>query len=254
MALVEMQIDGPVAVMVLNRPARRNAVDGEMTAALKAALARLENEPALRVGILTGAGGFFCAGMDLAAFADGDLPGLKEPDRFAGFTGAERTRPVIAAVEGGALAGGFELVLACDMATAARDAIFGLPEVRRGLFPAAGGAFRLPRRIPLALANEMVLTGRPIPAVRAAELGLLNSVTEPGLALDAARALAHEIAANAPLAVAASLALSLAASRAGEADLWALNDRLFQRVERSQNASEGALSFAEKRPPRWQGR
>lgn len=253
MALVEMQIDGPVAVLVLDRPARRNAVDGAMTAELTAALARFEGDPALRVGILTGAGGFFCAGMDLAAFAAGDLPGLTEPGRFAGFTGAERTKPIIAAVEGGALAGGFELVLACDMATAGADAVFGLPEVRRGLFPAAGGALRLPRRIPLAIANEMILTGRPIPAARAQELGLLNAVTEPGTALDAARALAHEIAANAPLAVAASLALSLAASRAGEAALWALNDRLFQRVRLSQDAREGAMSFAERRAPRWQG-
>lgn len=254
MALVEMAVEGPVAILTLNRPDRKNAVDVAMTVALKAALARLEADPALRVGILTGAGGFFCAGMDLAAFAAGESPGLKEPDRFAGFTGAQRTKPVIAAVEGGALAGGFELMLACDMATAAEGAVFGLPEVRRGLFAAGGGAFRLPARVPLAVANEMSLTGRSITAGRAHELGLLNAVTPPGGALDAARELAREIAANAPLAVAASLALSLAASRAGEAELWALNDRLFLRIETSEDAREGAVSFAQKRPPRWLGR
>lgn len=254
MALVEFETDGPVAILTLNRPERKNAVNAALTGELKAALARLEADPDLRVGILTGAGGFFCAGMDLAAFATGELPGLKEPDRFAGFTNAERRRPVIAAVEGGALAGGFELMLACDMAIASQGAIFGLPEVRRGLFAASGGAFRLPQRIPLAVANEMVLTGRPITAARAEELGLLNATTAPGDALATALALAHEIGANAPLAVAASLALSRAASRAGEAALWALNDRLFERIEASEDAHEGAVSFSEKRAPKWQGR
>lgn len=254
MALVEFEVHGQVALIRFNRPDQRNAVTTAMKQELTAALRRLEDDDALRVAVLTGAGKVFCAGMDLAAFAAGERPGITEPDRFAGFVAAERTKPVIAAVNGGALAGGFEIMLACDMAIAAEGAVFGLPEVKRGLVAAGGGVLRLPRRIPFVVANEMILTGDTIGAERALSLGLLNAVVPLDQLIPAAMDLANRIAVNAPLAVSASTRLSRAATFADEAPLWALNDRLWSRIDGSEDSLEGSLAFKEKRAPAWKGR
>jgi len=247
MSLVEFEIHGPVAVIRLNRPEFRNAVNLAVTTELRAALARLEGDPSLHVGVLTGAGRFFCAGMDLGAFAAGERPGLNDPDHFAGFVGAQRRKTIIAAVNGGAVAGGFEMVLACDMAVAEEGAIFALPEVKRGIIAAGGGAFRLPRRLPAAIASEMLLTGDPITAERAAELGLVNAVVPGADVLTKALDLAARVAANAPMAV------RLTREIANAPDDWSRSDAVWAQVERSADALEGALAFKEKRAPRWTG-
>lgn len=254
MSLVDFEVHGAVALIRFNRPDQRNAVTTVMKEEISAALDRLERDDTLRVAILTGAGKVFCAGMDLAAFAAGERPGVTEPDRFAGFVAAERSKPIIAAVNGGALAGGFEIMLACDMAIAAEGAVFGLPEVKRGLVAAGGGALRLPRRIPFAIANELILTGDTIGADRALQLGLLNAMVPADQLLPAAMELANRIAANAPLAVSASTRLTRAATFGDEAALWALNDRLWSRIDGSADSLEGARAFKEKRPPAWTGR
>lgn len=254
MALVEFDVDGPVALIRFNRPDQRNAITTAMKLEITAALQRLEDDDALRVAVLTGAGKVFCAGMDLGAFAAGERPGVTEPERFAGFVAAMRSKPVIAAVNGAALAGGFEIMLACDMAIAEEGAIFGLPEVKRGLVAAGGGAIRLPRRIPFAIANEMILTGDVIDAGRALTLGLLNAVVAPEQLVPAALELAHRVAAQAPLAVSASTQLTRAATVGDEAALWALNDRLWATIDGSADSLEGSLAFKEKRAPVWSGR
>jgi enoyl-CoA hydratase len=254
MSEIEIERDGHVAILWLNRPDRLNAVNEAMTAEMRAAVTTLEEDEELRAIVLAGRGRVFCAGMDLAAFAAGERPGLLDPDRFAGFANAQRSKPVIAAVQGAALAGGFEIVLACDMVVAAEGTRFGLPEVKRGLFPAGGGTIRLPRRIPPVLANEMLLTGEPIEAERAHALGLVNRVVPAEVLVDTALALAHQIAENAPLAVRSALELARDAAATAEAELWAANDALWRRVESSDDALEGARAFAEKRAPAWTGR
>lgn len=251
---IEIERRGHVAILWLNRPDRLNAVNEAMTAVMREALQEIEADSDLRVIVLAGRGRVFCAGMDLAAFAAGERPGLLDPDRFAGFADAQRSKPVIAAVQGAALAGGFELVLACDMVVAAEGAKFGLPEVRRGLFPAGGGTLRLPRRVPPVIAAEMLLTGEPVEAERALELGLVNRVVPEPVLIESALSLADRIAANAPLAVRSALALSRDAAATAEAELWAANDALWRRVEASDDAQEGARAFAEKRAPLWKGR
>lgn len=254
MALVEFEVHGKIALIRFNRPEQRNAVTSAMAEEIKAALKRLEGDASLCVAVLTGAGKVFCAGMDLGAFANGDRSGVTDPDRFAGFVAAARSKPVIAAVNGGALAGGFEIMLACDMAIADEGAVFGLPEVKRGLIAGGGGVIRLPRRIPFAVANEMLLTGDTISADKALELGLVNSVVPRGELIPAAMALADRIAANAPLSVSASVSLSRAATFAGETELWSLTDRLWSKIDGSADSLEGATAFKEKRPPVWTGR
>jgi enoyl-CoA hydratase len=254
MSEIEIERDGHVAILWLNRPDRLNAVNEAMTGEMRAAVTTLEEDEELRAIVLAGRGRVFCAGMDLAAFAAGERPGLLDPDRFAGFANAQRSKPVIAAVQGAALAGGFEIVLACDMVVAAEGTRFGLPEVKRGLFPAGGGTIRLPRRIPPVLANEMLLTGEPIEAERAHALGLVNRVVPAEVLVDTALALAHQIAENAPLAVRSALELARDAAATAEAELWAANDALWRRVESSDDALEGARAFAEKRAPAWTGR
>ncbi|GAB2806901.1 crotonase/enoyl-CoA hydratase family protein [Comamonas piscis] len=243
---------GPVLVMQLNRPQARNAATLEMAEAMASALDALDSQPELRVGIITGAGGSFCAGMDLKGFLQGKRPSL--PGRgFCGLTMRPPAKPLIAAVEGYALAGGFEVALACDLIVAARDAKFGLPEVKRGLAASAGGLLRLPKRLPYHVAMECILTGDMFGAERFAQLGLVNRLTEPGGALDAALALAQTIAANGPLAVAASKQV---ASQSGEWPLAEMFDRqaeITAPVFSSQDAREGAAAFAEKRPPVWKG-
>src|SRR5918995_2431268 len=206
MSAVATAVEGGVLVVTIERPEARNAVNLAVAEGIAAALDALDGDDSLRAGILTGAGGTFSAGMDLKAFVAGERPFV--PDRgFAGIAQRPPRKPLIAAVEGWALAGGFEVALSCDLIVAARDARFGIPEVKRGLVAAAGGLFRLPQRIPYHLAMELALTGDPVGAERAAELGIVNRVTEPGAALDGARELAATIVRNAPLALQASKAV-----------------------------------------------
>jgi enoyl-CoA hydratase len=239
--------DGAVLVITIDRPQARNAIDHATAEAIAAALDELERSPELTVGILTGAGGTFSSGMDLKAFLRGE-PSEVEGRGFAGVTEAFVPKPLIAAVEGYALAGGFEVVLACDLVTAADDAVFGLPEVKRGLIAGSGGLLRLPVRVPPQVAMEYALTGAPMPAAEAHRWGLVNRLTPPGDALGAALRLAHEIAANAPLSVRATKAL---VARAPEPEAWARQRALLETIVNSADAREGAEAFVEKRPPNW---
>jgi enoyl-CoA hydratase len=253
---VHYECAAAIATITLERPAQRNAIDAAMTAALRAAIARFEADETARVAILTGSGDrAFCAGMDLKAFAAGEGPAILEgPGGFAGFTHAQRTKPVIAAVNGAALAGGCELVLSCDLVVAAEHAVFGLPEVKRGLFATSGGALRLPRLIPRARALELLLTGDVVDARTAHELGLINAVVPHARLAQAARELALRICVNAPLAIRETLALARAAFALPEQQLRAANEAAWARVVASEDAREGPRAFAEKRPPSWKGR
>jgi enoyl-CoA hydratase len=246
---VHVEADGDVLVVTIDRPEARNAVNLAVAEGIAAALERLDGDDALRVGVLTGAGGTFCAGMDLKAFVAGERPHV-EGRGFAGIVQGPPRKPLIAAVEGWAVAGGFEIALACDLIVAARDARFGIPEVKRGLVAAGGALIRLPRRIPYHIAMDLALTGDPIPAERAYELGLVARLAEPGGAVVAARKLAATIAANGPLAIDATKGI-LAADEAG---LWEHQAELADPVFGSEDAREGAVAFAEKRPPVWRGR
>ncbi|MFE5027495.1 crotonase/enoyl-CoA hydratase family protein [Streptomyces sp. NPDC056656] len=242
-----------VLVVTINRPEARNAVDGATSRAVAAAVDALDADDDLRVGILTGAGGTFCAGMDLKAWMKGDKPFI--PGRgFAGVTMAPPRKPLIAAVEGWALAGGFELMLACDLAVAAASSRFGVPEVKRGLVAGGGAAMLLPRRIPQAVALELLLTGDLFTADRAAALGLVNRVTPDGEALKGALELAAVIAANGPLAVAATKRIAQEQADWTLGEGWDRQEELYRPVFDSEDAREGAAAFAEKRPPVWRGR
>jgi enoyl-CoA hydratase len=244
-------VDG-VLVVTINRPAARNAIDTDTAAAIGEAMDRLDADATLVSGIVTGAGGTFCAGMDLKAFLAGEKPSI--PGRgFAGIVERPSVKPLIAAVEGYAIAGGFEIALACDMIVAADNASFGLPEVKRGLVAAGGGLMRLPQRVPYHVAMEWALSGDLVPARRAYEVSLVNRLAEPGKALEAALELARTIAANGPLAVAATKRIIV------EAPAWPVEE-MFDRqreislpVRASEDAREGATAFKEKRAPRWRG-
>jgi enoyl-CoA hydratase len=242
-----------VLVITLNRPQARNAVNGALAAGVAAALDELDGDDDLRVGVITGAQGTFCAGMDLKAFVQGERPYV-EGRGFAGVTQRAADKPLIAAVEGYALAGGFEVALSCDLIVAARDATFGIPEVKRGLVAAAGALFRLPKRIPYHLAMELALTGDPIGAERAAEIGVVNRLADSGGALDAALELAGVIARNGPLALAASKRIVAGSLDWTEEEAWSRNGEIAGPVMGSEDAQEGAKAFAEKRDPVWQGR
>ncbi len=249
------EVRGAIAILTLSRPRQRNSINAEMCDALRAAIAVIEADRNIRIGILTGAGDVFCAGMDLKAFLDGEGDRILFGEgRFGGFVDAARSKPLIAAVNGPALAGGFELALACDLVVASETAFFGLPEPGVGIFACAGGPFRLARKIPPARAMELVLTGGRLSAKEALELGLVNRVVAAGQGLESAMELAGQILRNAPLAIAASLALTRAANAVAEAELWTLNDRLWNRVAGSEDAVEGPSAFAQKRPPEWSGR
>jgi enoyl-CoA hydratase len=248
--LVEHE-DG-VVIVTINRPKQRNAVNRAVSYGVCEAIDELDRRPDLRVGILTGAGSTFCSGMDLKAFLRGEVTRV-EGRGILGIAMTPPKKPLIAAVEGYALAGGFEAVLACDLVVAARDAQFGLPEVKRGLAAAAGGLLRLPRLLPPRIAMEIALTGDFIGAERLAQFGMINALTEPGGALEAAKALARRIIANAPLSVAATKRVMV------EQQDWPL-DEMFARqqaitgpVLTSRDAREGAAAFAERRPPVWTG-
>jgi enoyl-CoA hydratase len=244
---------GAVLIVTINRPGQRNAVDASVSQAMGEAFDRLDGTPSLAVGIIQGAGGNFSAGLDLKAFARGERAQTGGRG-FGGIVLAPPRKPVIAAVEGWAMGGGFEIVLACDLVVAGQGARFGLPEVRRGLAARGGGAFRLPRRLPYAIAMETLLTGDPLDAARAERYGLVNRIVPDGEALEGALRLAQTIAANAPLAVAATKRVVV------ESADWPA-DRCFERqgehfepVFASEDAQEGATAFRDKRQPVWQGR
>lgn len=247
---IDFQIDHGIAVITITRPEARNAIDRETALAIEAAVSRIDSDKAIRVGIITGAGGNFCAGMDLKAFLRGEvvrLPGTG----FAGFTQASCSKPLIAAVEGYALAGGFEIALACDMVVAAQGAQFGLSEAKRGLVANAGGLVRLPRQLPVKIANELVLVGDLHPASRLATHGLVNVVTPDEKALEGAMELARKIAANGPLAVAVSRQVLRESLEWPVDELFDRQNAITAAVFASADAREGALAFAEKRAPVW---
>lgn len=248
--LVE-ESDG-VAVITINRPRARNAVNGAVARGIADALDALDARTEISAYVLTGAGGTFSAGMDLKGFLSGDLPVV--PGRgFGGLTEAPPKKPLVAAVEGYALAGGFELALACDLIVASTESKFGLPEPKRGLVAGAGGVMRLPRRIPYHVAMEIALTGDHYPASRLYELGLVNRVTEPGKALEGALELARKVAANAPLALAATKRVIIESQDWPLEEMFARQGEIINPVFGSKDAMEGAAAFAEKRAPRWRG-
>jgi enoyl-CoA hydratase len=251
--VVETETDGSVLVITINRPEVRNAVNTAVAVGIAAALDELDARDELAVGVITGAGSSFCAGMDLAAFLAGERPQV-EGRGFAGIVERPPTKPLIAAVEGYAIAGGFEIVLACDLVVAAQDATFGLPEVRRGLLAGGGGLLRLPDRVPYAVACEWTLTGALVPAVRAAEVGLINRLVPPGAARAEALALAAIIGANAPLAVRATKQILTESRSWPPEQAFARQATIYAPVRSSLDAAEGARAFREKRAPRWQGR
>jgi enoyl-CoA hydratase len=239
-------------VVTLNRPDQRNAVNLEVAQGIAAALDELDADASLSVAIITGAGGFFCAGMDLKAFAAGEMPWVASRG-FAGITERASDKPLIAAIEGFAVAGGLEIALACDLIVAAAGAKLGIPEVKRSLVAAGGGLLRLPRMLPRNIANELALTGDLITAERAYELGLVNRVTEPGTALDAAVALATTIAANGPLALAGSKRILRESLDWPASQAFGRQRAIWEPIFASEDAKEGATAFAEKRPPIWRG-
>lgn len=245
---------GSTLVITVDRPAVRNAIDPATAHALADALDLLDADDGLSVGVLTGAGGSFSAGMDLKAFLQtGQRPEV--PGRgLAGMTRRPPVKPLIAAVEGFALAGGFEMVLSCDLVVAAADATFGLPEVKRGLIAGSGGLLRLPHRVPASVAMEHALTGEPMTAVDAHRWGLVNRLTEPGGALAGALLLAAQVAANSPLAVRLTKQVMTAATVLGNTEAWVLQDEVLLMVVASHDAREGSAAFVEKREPVWQGR
>jgi enoyl-CoA hydratase len=242
-----------VLLITLNRPDARNAVNLAVAEGVAAALDRLDGEDELQVGILTGAGRAFCAGMDLKAFVTGERPWV-EGRGFAGIVEGPPRKPLIAAVEGFAVAGGFEVALACDLIVAGRDARLGIPEVKRSLVAAGGALIHLPRRIPYHVAMELALTGDPIDAARGYELGIVNRVAEPGQAVAVARELAAAIARNGPLALDASKRILRATLDWPQAEAFARQNEISGPVFGSEDAREGATAFAEKRPPVWKGR
>ncbi len=241
-----------VLVVTLNRPDQRNAVNRAVAEGIAHALDELDADPSLAVGIVTGAGGYFCAGMDLKAFAAGEMPWV-DGRGFAGIAERGSTKPLIAAIEGFAVAGGLEIALACDLIVAGEGAKLGIPEVKRSLVAAGGGLLRLPNMIPRNVANELALTGDPVTAQRGYELGLVNLVSQPGGALDAALQLAERIAANGPLALAASKRILHEAGDWPQSEAFERQRAIWEPVFASDDAREGATAFAEKRAPAWQG-
>jgi enoyl-CoA hydratase len=249
---VQLSREGPVLVVTINRPALRNAIDRATSEAVARAMDELDADPALSLGILTGAGGHFCAGMDLKAFLRGERVEL-DGRGLCGIVETPPRKPLIAAIEGYALAGGCEIALACDLIVAADNAQFGIPEVKRGLIAGSGGLIRLPQRIPRQIALEYALTGALMPAAEARQWGLVNRLTAPGGALDGARVLAAAIAANGPMAVRMTKRVMSEAQHWAPGEVWMRQRELLEQVIRSNDAREGALAFSEKRAPRWSG-
>jgi enoyl-CoA hydratase len=242
-----------VLLITINRPEQRNAVNAAVSKGIAEALDELDSDAALSVGVLTGAGKGFCSGMDLKAFVSGERPHV-EGRGFAGIVERPAEKPLIAAIEGFAVAGGLEIALACDMIVAARGARLGVPEVKRSLVAAGGALLRLPKVLPRTIAMELALTGDPIEAERAAELGLVNHLTEPGEAVQAALELAARIAKGGPLALAATKRILTEAADWPEAEFFARQRPTVDAVFNSEDAKEGARAFSEKRDPVWRGR
>jgi enoyl-CoA hydratase len=250
--VVLSSVDDGIAIITINRPQARNAVNGEVARGLAAAVDEFEGRPDVRVMILTGEGGYFSAGMDLKGFLTGDLPVV--PGRgFGGIAERPPAKPLIAAVEGYALAGGFELALSCDLIVASEEAKFGLPEVSRGLAAGAGGLLRLPRRIPYHLAMEVALTGEHFPATRLWAAGLINVLVPAGQALTGAVELAAKVARNAPLAVSASKQVIVESADWDTTEAFARQRSIIDPIFTSADAREGAMAFAERRAPVWKG-
>ena len=244
---------GNVLLITLNRPEVRNAVNAALAAGVAGALDELDGEDALSVGVLTGAGGFFCAGMDLGAFVKGESPWFGDRG-FAGIAQRSARKPLIAAIEGFAVAGGMEIALACDLIVAAKGAKMGIPEAKRSLVAAGGALLRMPRRMPYHVVMELALTGDPFPAERFHEFGLVNRLAEPGGAVDAALELAARLAANGPLALIATKQILQEQFDWSSAEMWDKQGEIAGPVFASEDAKEGASAFKEKREPVWKGR
>ncbi len=252
--IVEFEVRGRVGLIRLNRPDARNAVNRELAEAVETAIDRLEDDDELWAGILCANGPAFSAGADLKAIASGTTNLGTARGGFGGLVTRERIKPLIAAVEGPALAGGTEIVLSCDLVVAGTEARFGLPEVRSSLVANAGGLFRLPRALPRNIAMELILTAGALPADRAYQLGLVNRLVDAGGALEAACALADEVNANAPIAVRASRRIFLAAQFLADDEGFEVSARESRVVFQSEDFQEGPRAFIEKRPPKWAGR
>jgi enoyl-CoA hydratase len=253
--MVDYEVRGRTAILKINRPDKKNAVNGDVARGMEAAIDRLEDDPEVWVGVLTGEGTVFCAGADLKAINEGKAGELAtEKGGFAGIAARKRTKPIIAAVDGPALAGGTEIVLSCDLVVASTAASFGIPEVKRSLVAAAGGLFRLPRLLPRNIALELGLTGDPMPAERAHHFGMVNELCEPGHALDTALVLADRIAKNAPLAVRETLRLMLELTNADDETAFHESGKSMMSLASTDDFWEGPKAFLEKREPEWQGR
>jgi enoyl-CoA hydratase len=252
MSAVLTDVGDGVAVITINRPEARNAVNGEVARGIAEAVDQADSSKDVQVLILTGAGGTFSAGMDLKGFLSGDSPAFGDRG-FGGIVQRPPVKPVIAAVEGYALAGGFELVLACDLVVASEEARFGLPEVRRSLVAGAGGLLRLPRRIPYHVAMEIALTGEHFPASRLQQVGLVNQLVPAGQALDEAKKLAARVALGGPLALAATKRVIIESADWPSAEAFRRQGEIIAPVFTSADAREGAMAFAEKRQPVWKG-
>jgi len=253
--MVDYETRGRIAVLKINRPEKKNAVNGDVARGMEEAIDKLEADPEVWLGVLTGEGNVFSAGADLKAINEGKAGDLQtERGGFAGIASRKRTKPIIAAVDGPALAGGTEIVLSCDMVVASTAARFGIPEVKRSLVAGAGGLFRLPRLLPRNIALELGLTGDPISAERAYHFGLVNELCEPGQALDTALALGERIAANAPLAVRETLRLMLELPLADDETGFRESGRSMMELANTEDFWEGPKAFLEKRAPEWKGR
>jgi enoyl-CoA hydratase len=255
MSAVEYRVEDHLAVITINRPEARNAVNGEVAEGVEDAIDRVEADDAVWLAVLTGVPPAFCAGADLKEVAAGRAAAIHTSrGGFAGFTQRERSKPVIAAVDGPALAGGTEIVLACDLVVASRRSTFGIPEVKRSLAAGAGGLFRLGRKIPLNVAMECALTGDPITAERAYGFGLVNVLCSEGEALSEAVVLAGRVLANAPVAVRESRTVVAECTFGPDEEAWRRSGQAMSKAARSEDNREGLLAFIEKRPPRWTGR
>jgi enoyl-CoA hydratase len=253
--MIRFEVRGRIGIFTIDRPEARNAVNGDVAKGIEEAIDRIEADADLWLGVLSANGPVFCAGADLKAISAGRGAELRtERGGFGGLVQRERTKPLIAAVDGPALAGGCELALACDLIVASTSASFGLPEVKRSLLAAAGGLFRLPRALPPRIAMELALTGDPLSAERADRLGMVNALVEPGKALDAALALAGRIAENGPLAVRETLRIVRMAASADEATLFQEGFDAFARLAKTEDYAEGPRAFIEKRRPVFKGR
>lgn len=251
MSEVLVEAANGVLIVTINRPEAKNAMTKAAAEGIAAAMDQLDSDSSLSVAIITGAGGTFCSGMDLKGFLRGERPTV-EGRGFGGLTERGPKKPVIAAIDGYALAGGMELAMACDLIVANAGAKFGIPEAKRGLAAGAGGLIKLPRQIPPRIAMELALTGDFIDARRAYELGFVNRITD-GPSIDAARELATRIAENGPLALIASKGVIRASHTWTDAEMWEKQQAYIAPVFASNDAKEGALAFAEKRKPNWTG-